>query len=194
MLPSWSLLEIFAAITGLLAVYLTAKQIIWCWPVALINTILYTIVFYQSSLFADTGLQVFYFFSSIYGWFYWKKNDVKVLSPIKRIATQEYFWGSIFIFFSFLILGFGLKKYTQASMPLLDSFCVAMSLCAQIFMARRRLENWLIWISVDFIYVGLFIFKELYLTAILYALFIIIAIAGYIDWKKTWNSQHQLKT
>ena len=78
-------------------------------------------------------------------------------------------------------------------MPLTDSLCVAMSLCAQLLMAKRYLENWLIWIFADIIYVALFIFKELYLTAILYAIFIAIAIAGYSEWKKTWISQNQLK-
>ena len=190
---SLTILETFAAFTGIIAVLLTAKQSLWCWPVALINVVLYAIVFYQAKLFADTALQLFYFCSSIYGWYYWKKNQEKSIHPVQRMSKANWILSLSSIILAFILLGFGLKNYTSASMPLTDSLCVAMSLCAQLLMAKRYLENWLIWIFADIIYVALFIFKELYLTAVLYAIFIAIAIAGYSEWKKTWISQNQLK-
>jgi nicotinamide mononucleotide transporter len=82
-------------------------------------------------------------------------------------------------------------KYTPASYPYLDSFCTACSLVAQIFLARKILENWLIWIFVDVIYVGVYIFKHLDLTAVMYAIYVAIATIGYIDWKREYQKGFQ---
>jgi nicotinamide mononucleotide transporter len=90
------------------------------------------------------------------------------------------------------ILG-SLLKYTTASYPYLDSFCTACSLVAQVFLARKVLENWLIWIFVDIIYVGIYLFKDLHLTAVMYAIYVGIALMGYIDWRKDWKLEARNK-
>ena len=137
------------------------------------------------------GLQVYFMVMNIYGWYYWAKkpaDESKI--PVAIITYKEFLWSVLAIIVFTVILGTGLK-YTPASYPYIDSFCTACSLVAQVWLARKILENWLIWIFVDVIYVGVYIFKHLDLTAFMYAGYIIIAILGYIDWKKDYKKQLQ---
>nr|WP_262886800.1 nicotinamide riboside transporter PnuC [Mucilaginibacter humi] len=126
---------------------------------------------------------------NIYGWYYWsRKPATEVRTPVMRIKKTETFLSIIAIVVFTIILG-SVLKYTTASFPYLDSFCTACSPVAQILLARKVLENWLIWIFVDVIYVGVYIFKDLHLTAVMYAIYVGIALLGYIDWKKDWHKQ-----
>jgi nicotinamide mononucleotide transporter len=181
---SQSLLEVVGVITGLLCVYLAAKNIIWNWPFAIISVGIYIFIFYKAHLFADMGLQFYFMAMNIYGWYYWsKKPATELKTPVVLIKKTEVFLSiAAIIVFTFL-LG-SVLKYTTASYPYIDSFCTACSLVAQIFLARKVLENWLIWVFVDVIYVIIYMFKGLHLTAIMYAIYVGIALLGYIDWKK----------
>jgi nicotinamide mononucleotide transporter len=109
-------------------------------------------------------------------------------SPVLLITKKEVILSVIAVIIFTFILG-SLLKYTSASYPFIDSFCTACSLVAQVFLARKVLENWLIWIFVDIIYVGVYIFKGLNLTAVMYAIYVGIALLGYIDWKKDYKRQ-----
>jgi nicotinamide mononucleotide transporter len=184
-----SLSEVIGVITGLLCVYLAAKNIIWNWPLAIISVAIYIFIFYNSHLFADMGLQVYFLITNIYGWYFWsKKPATEEKAPVLRIKRLEVILSvAAVVIFTFL---FGsVLKYTTASFPFLDSFCTACSLVAQILLARKVLENWLIWVFVDVIYVGVYLYKDLHLTAVMYALYIGIALLGYIDWKRDWKKQ-----
>lgn len=184
-----SLLEVIGVITGLLCVYLAAKNIIWNWPFAIISVIIYIFIFFEAHLFADMGLQVYFLAMNIYGWYYWsKKPAAEVKTPVLRIKKNEIILSVIAIAGFTFILG-SILKYTTASFPYLDSFCTACSLVAQMLLARKVLENWLIWIFVDVIYVGVYMFKDLHLTAVMYAIYVGIALLGYIDWKKDWRKR-----
>jgi nicotinamide mononucleotide transporter len=184
-----SLLEVIGVITGLLCVYLAAKNIIWNWPFAIISVVIYIFIFFEAHLFADVGLQVYFLIMNVYGWYYWsKKPATEAKTPVIRIKKNEVILSVIAVVAFTFILG-SVLKYTTASFPYLDSFCTACSLVAQIFLARKVLENWLIWIFVDVIYVGVYIFKGLHLTALMYAIYVGIALLGYIDWKKDWRKQ-----
>ncbi len=179
-----SLLEVIGVITGLLCVYLAARNIIWNWPFAIISVIIYIFIFFEAHLFADMGLQVYFLGMNIYGWYYWsRKPATEAKTPVMRIKRTEIILSVMAIVLFTFILG-SVLKYTTASFPYLDSFCTACSLVAQILLARKVLENWLIWIFVDVIYVGVYIFKDLHLTAVMYAIYVAIALFGYIDWKK----------
>ena len=107
---------------------------------------------------------------------------------MKLITRKEIILSVIAIIIFTFFLGTVLK-YTPASYPYIDSFCTACSLVAQVFLARKVLENWLIWIFVDVVYVGVYIFKHLDLTAIMYAIYVGIALMGYVDWKKDYKKQ-----
>ncbi len=184
-----SLLEVIGVITGLLCVYLAAKNIIWNWPFAIVSVVIYIFIFWDSHLFADMGLQVYFLIMNIYGWYYWSKKPAsEQKTPVMRIKKTEIILSVVAVLVFTFILG-SVLKYTTASYPYLDSFCTACSLVAQVFLARKVLENWLIWIFVDIVYVGVYIFKDLHLTAVMYAIYVAIALMGYIDWKKDWKRQ-----
>jgi nicotinamide mononucleotide transporter len=180
-------LEIIAVITGLLCVYLAARNNIWNWPFAIVSVGIYIFIFFNSHLYADMGLQFYFMAMNIYGWYYWShKPATERKAPVIRINRKETLLSIAVIIIFTVFLG-SVLKYTPASYPYLDSFCAACSLVAQAFLARKVLENWLIWIFVDVIYVGVYIFKHLDLTAFMYAVYVIIALMGYIDWKKEYK-------
>jgi nicotinamide mononucleotide transporter len=192
-LQSWwqhqSLLEIIGVITGLLCVALAAINNIWNWPVAIVSVGIYIFIFFDSHLYADMGLQVYFMAMNFYGWYYWsKKPDAEQKIPVMRITGRETIYSIIAVIVFTVFLG-SVLKYTPASYPYIDSFCAACSLVAQVFLARKVLENWLIWIFVDVIYVGVYIFKHLDLTAIMYGVYVALALWGYFDWKKDYREQ-----
>jgi len=182
-------LEIIGFITALLCVLLAAINNIWNWPIAIVSVIIYIFVYFKSHLFADMGLQVYFLIMNIYGWHYWsKKAETEEKLPIALITRTEILY-SIAATIVFTIFLGSVLKHTTASYPYIDSFCAAGSLVGQVFLARKVLENWLIWIFVDVIYVGMLIFKHLDLTAILYGIYVPIAIWGYIDWRREYKKQ-----
>lgn len=186
-LRNQSLLETSGVITGILCVYLAAKNNIWNWPIAIISVLIYILIFFEAKLYADTGLQVYFLAMNLYGWYFWSRKEVDKKVPVTSISTQEIILSFAGIVVFTAGLGLFLYKGTDASFPFIDSFCTACSLVAQVFLARKVLENWLIWIFVDVIYVGLYISKNLHLTAGMYALYIIIAAIGYQNWRKEYK-------
>ena len=185
------ILEWFGVFTGILCVWLAAKNNIWNWPIAIVSVLIYIFIFYESKLYADMGLQFYFFAMNIYGWYYWskQKDHPEKERPIRTMTVNEMIALPVVSLIFSTGLGFLLKKNTDASFPYIDSFCTACSLVAQVFLARRVLQNWLIWIFVDIIYVGVYFSKELYATALMYALYVFIATMGYIDWKKIYREQ-----
>jgi nicotinamide mononucleotide transporter len=184
-------LEWCGVFTGILCVWLAAKNNIWNWPIAIVSVLIYIVIFFESKLYADMGLQFYFFAMNIYGWYYWSKqrdNPEKERS-ISLITSKEIILSIIGIIVFTLALGFILHKNTDASFPFIDSFCTACSLIAQIFLARKVLQNWLIWIFVDVIYVSVYFSKELYATGLMYALYVVIATIGYLDWRKIYREQ-----
>ena len=184
-------LEWWGVVTGILCVWLAAKNNIWGWPIAIVSVIIYIFIFFDSKLYADMGLQVYFLLTNLYGWHYWskQKNNPEKQRPIGIITKKEILLSIVAIIFFTLALGFLLHKNTDAAFPFVDSFCTACSLVAQVFLARRILQNWLIWIFVDIIYVSVYFSKELYATGLMYALYIIIATIGYLDWRKIYHEQ-----
>lgn len=184
-------LEWFGVFTGILCVWLAAKNNIYNWPIAIISVVIYMFIFFESKLYADMGLQVYFFIMNIYGWYYWSKstNNPKASRPIANVGQKEILLSIIGIIVFTFLLGQLLYKNTDAALPYLDSFCTACSLVAQIFLARKIIQNWLIWIFIDIVYVGMYISKDLYATAIMYALYVYIALVGYLDWRKLYREQ-----
>jgi nicotinamide mononucleotide transporter len=179
-------LELFAAVVGALSVWLSVRQNIWSWPTAIVNVVLYAIVFFEAKLYADMGLQVVYAVLSIYGWYEWLHGgeghtELRVTRTgpaLGALLTGIALAGAV-------LLGTLLQRATDAALPFMDSFLSSSSLVAQWMMTRKKLENWLVWILVDVLYVGMFVFKGLYLTAGLYAVFLALAVKGYLDWRRT---------
>ena len=183
-------LELFAALIGAISVWLSVRQNIWSWPTAIINVVLYAIVFYEAKLYADMGLQVIYAILSIYGWYEWLyggegRTELRVSRTGPRLGALL----ALIAAAGSAILGVFLHRATDAALPFMDSFLSSTSLVAQWMMTKKLLENWLVWIGVDVLYVGMFIFKGLFLTAALYAVFLALAVKGYIDWRRSMAAQ-----
>lgn len=185
-----SLLEVAGVITGLLCVILAAMNKIWNWPFAIVSVLIYIVIFFEAKLYADMGLQVYFLGMNVYGWYFWSRRPATAeKAPVSAIKPYEIAISFISVIAFTAILGFILKRGTDASFPFIDSFCTACSLIAQVFLARKVIENWLIWIFVDIIYVGVYLAKDLHLTAGMYAIYVIIALFGYLDWRRDYKKQ-----
>ena len=186
-------LEIIAALVGALSVWLSVRQNIWSWPTAIVNVVLYAIVFYEAKLYADMGLQVVYAVLSIYGWYEWLyggagRTELRVTRTGPRLGLLL----ALVAAAGSVVLGLFLHRETDAALPFMDSFLSSTSLVAQWMMTKKLLENWAVWIAVDVLYVGMFIFKGLFLTSALYAVFLALAIKGFIDWRRSMSVQAAL--
>jgi nicotinamide mononucleotide transporter len=186
-------LELFAAVVGAISVWLSVRQNILSWPTAIVNVVLYAVVFYQAKLYADMGLQVVYAVLSVYGWYEWLyggegRTELHVTRTSARLAALL----ALIALSGAALLGTLLRHATDAALPYMDSFLSSTSLVAQWMMTRKKLENWLVWIAVDVLYVGMFIFKGLYLTAGLYAVFLALAVRGYLDWRRSMTETSRL--
>lgn len=177
-----SLLSIIALITGTLGVWLTIKQTIWCWPFALIATLSSIIEFYNVRLFGDMALQVFYFFAGIYGWVYWNRKQNESFS-VKHIDARLV--PSILVVTILQAVAYYyLLVYFKGDRPFLDSILTACSLTTTFMMTKKWVENWLIWVFIDAAYILLYGLKEMWLFAVLYLIFTIIAFYGWLKWRK----------
>ncbi len=179
-----SFVELFAALTGFIAIYFQIKAKPMYWPVSIINVLLYIIVFFESKLYAEITLQMYYLAISIYGWIFWTKTNNSPQAAISSSSIKLL----VILFIVFLILWSGmaylLKNYTNTDVPYIDSFITSLSFIATYLLARKKIENWLIWIFVDAISIGLYYYKGLYLTILLFGTLTILAVVGYLSWKK----------
>ena len=178
--------EMLAVITGIISVYLSTRENIWSWPTALVNVALYFVVFYEEKLYADMGLQVVYFALSLYGWYEWlyggeNRTELRVSRTSPALGIRLAMIGIACV----AVLGTLLARFTDAALPYIDSATASTSLVAQWMMTRKILENWAVWMAVDVVYVGMFIYKHLYLTAGLYTVFFVLAAMGYVQWKRS---------
>jgi nicotinamide mononucleotide transporter len=187
MLRLASMLESASFITGALCVWLTVKQSIWNFPIGMINVATFCVVFFQSRLYADAGLQVVYFGLGAIGWYLWLHGGAnRTALRVSRASERELTLICIFVAFSTLGLWKALAQVGGAA-SFWDALTTSISLSSQWLLNRKRLESWIGWIIVDIIYVPLYIYKDLYLTAILYGLFLLIAIMGLRAWRAAWR-------
>jgi nicotinamide mononucleotide transporter len=181
-----SFLEILGFATGALGVWLTAKENVWCWPVSLVNVAIYAVVFQGAKLYADMGLQVLYFALCLYGWWAWLKGSrehgrLAVSRAPSRTLGGLFGLGVVFA----AGLGFFLRTHTDAALPFFDAGTTSFSLVAQFLQTRKWLENWIVWLVVDVVYIGMYVNKGLYLTAVLYTVFLALAAAGWVKWRRS---------
>lgn len=186
-------LEAFGTFSGLVYIFLSIRQNIWLWPIGIITSLVFFVVFFKATLYADSGLQLYYFIVSFYGWYHWKKakNKDKETGRLKIIVLKAKQWPLVIIIT--LAIGFALywifSKYTDASHPMWDSMVTAGSITATWMLARKLLEQWLVWIIVDGASIALFLVKDLYFTSFLTFIYTIMAIWGFIIWQKEYKMQ-----
>jgi nicotinamide mononucleotide transporter len=183
-------IEYVAAGLGVINVALVVRRSVWNYPFGLIMVSLYFFVFFEARLYSDALLQIFFFVVQIYGWRNWLRAKraagevpVAVLTPRERMA-----WVAATAAAS-LVWGIGMARYTDAAAPMIDAAIAGMSIAAQILMARRLIENWVLWILVDAIAIGLFASRGLYATGALYALFLLLSIVGFIGWRRALRGE-----
>ena len=178
--------EAAAAAITLIRVILSARQNIWSWPTAIVGVGIYVVVFWHSKLYADMGLQFVYIALSFYGWYEWLYGGENRTELHVSSGWRNSYGVAIAITIAFaLILGTILRRSTDAALPYADSTLTSFSLMAQWMMTRKYLENWFVWIAVDVFYIAMFCYKALYLTALLYAIFIVVCTFGYLEWKRS---------
>ena len=188
-------LEESAVLFGIISVYLSVRQNIWSWPTAIVNVLLYFLVFRQAKLYADTGLQLVYFALSVYGWYEWLYGGTnRTVLKVSRATPRMSLVLAAVVMVSVAVLGTLFARATDAALPYLDSTTASTSLAAQWMMTRKVLENWAVWIAVDVVYVGMFIYKSLYLTAGLYAVFLVLAAMGWAQWKRSYEADRPPRT
>jgi nicotinamide mononucleotide transporter len=171
---------------GILSVWLTTRESVWCWPTGLVNVGLFIIVFGQAKLYADMGLQVVYVGLCLYGWYEWLHggpgHGALLVSRTPRLAGLALAaGGTVFA----IVLGAALRELTDAALPYLDSTTTSFSLVAQWMQTRKWLETWVVWIAVDVVYVSMYMYKHLHATAVLYTIFLALAAVGRQAWIKS---------
>lgn len=195
---SLSLTEIIGAVTGLIYLYFSVRQNIWLWPVGLTTSAFYVVVFFRSQLYADMSLNVYYVFVSIYGWYHWlrrKDNTTHKSIKISILLLKEWLLyllsaAVLTVAFAYVLINIPAKiGMKPSSVPWWDAFLTASSVVATFMLARKVLEQWLWWIVIDAISVAMYFYKELYFTVLLFIVNTIMAIIGYIQWKKDFKLQ-----
>ncbi len=182
---SW--IEIIAVALGIATVFLTVRQNMWCWPTGLVQVLLYIEIFYEARLYSDVLLQVIYVVLQIYGWYHWAsgKSAMRSELPVTSLSLRQVAsWIAITIAGAF-VWGELMLRFTNAASPRADAFIAIASLCAQYLLARKKLESWYWWISVDVVAIGVYWSRDLRLTSGLYAVFLGLCIAGLVEWRKS---------
>lgn len=182
--------EWVAVVFGIASVWLSVRENVWSWPTGIINVSMYVYIFLHAKLYADMGLQVFYIVISFYGWWNWLyggagHSELHVSRLSRRLALGLPVAGVL----GSLALGWLLHRTTDAALPYVDSTLTMASLIAQYLMTRKVLENWIIWVAADVGYIGMYIYKGLYPTAFLYAVFLVLATMGWFEWRRSWRRQ-----
>ncbi len=180
-------LEIIGTLVGLVYLWLEYKASIWLWLASVIMPAVYLVIYYQAGLYADFGINVYYLLIAIYGIWLWlgggTENHKREL-PITTTPKGMWWKMGLFSMAIFFLIAFVLVRFTDSNVPWMDSFTTSLSIVAMWMLARKYVEQWLIWILVDAVSAGLYIYKELYFTAGLYALYAIIAYFGYREWRR----------
>jgi nicotinamide mononucleotide transporter len=177
-------LEIAGFLTTLVGIWLTTKRLLICWPVVLAADVLYLVVFYRAKLFSDTLLQVFFVAFTLYGWWHWwrgvrEEGEVRIVP----LSVQGWMAGLAAGAVGAVLLGW-LMVRLGAALPHLDAALTSYSLVASWWQARKHTANWWLWIVVNLVYIGEYLYKDLRLTAALYLLLVILAVMGLVDWRR----------
>lgn len=190
-----SFIELFGTFTGLITVWLAARNNIWTWPIGLINVSSFFIIFWQVQLYADMFLQLYFFGMSIYGWIFWYRQK-DVLVKISFLNSRDRLISLIIIIAGVVVLGMLISKIhiyfpdifeKPAAYPYFDAFTTVVSIVASVWMARRIVESWVLWILVDIVAIGLYFLKGIKLVSIEYIIFLLMSIYGLIGWIKEYR-------
>ena len=191
------LLEWAAVLTALAYVVLAARNVIWCWPMALISTALYTYLFYDVYLWMDSLLQVYYFGMAIFGWFAWRNYRSTSNASTKFSTRAIVSWHSakhlkicIVLALMSLCVGWVMANFTPTDFPYVDSFTTVYAVFATYLVTQKVIENWWYWVVIDLVSIYIYIEKQLMPTAFLFVIYVVIAFYGYFSWRQIKHQEH----
>ena len=185
-------LEFFAAVLGVISVWFAKNNKILVYPTGIISTLIYVLILFKNQLLGDLIINIYFFLMSIYGWFFWsRKDEGNFQNNISRLNLNESIFGIIIFIFSFISVKFiyNISNWQESYVSSIDTLTTAIFCSAMWFMARRKIEHWILWIIGDIVSVPLYIYKGLYFTSIQYLIFTIIALLGFFTWLKELNKK-----
>jgi nicotinamide mononucleotide transporter len=185
---SW--LELIAVLLSLAMVVCTIAEMHWGWPLAAISSVLYFFLFWSQRLYGDAMLQVFFTVLALWGWTMWLRGVDGAPLPITRLSRRQQWHMALIGTTLWLVTGLTLRNFTDTDVPWWDAFPTAISLIGQYLLAHKRLENWTAWIIVNTVAVGLFAWKALWLTTLLYVVFIALSVLGWHRWSATMKTNN----
>jgi nicotinamide mononucleotide transporter len=182
MMSPWEVIAVLLALTYLI---LAIRQNIYCWVAAFISTSLYLVLMYRALLYMESLLQVFYLVMAVYGWYQWRHGPGPDHSlPVSRWRPKQHAVAIIAVLVATLISGRLMNDFSNAALPYIDSFTTWGAIIATFMVARKILENWWYWFVIDSVSIYLYINRELYLTALLFAGYLVLIVIGYLSWRK----------
>lgn len=181
------IVEILGFVSGALCVWLVARQNVWNWPIGIANNITFLILFWAAGIYADAGLQIVYMALALYGWWAWLRGgaDHGTLTVTRTTRDQWLMLGAVGVVAT-AGLTVLLDTVTDSTVPLPDAITTVLSLLATWGQARKKLESWWLWIAADVIYVPLYVYKDLWLTAVLYVGFLALCVLGLRNWRASY--------
>ena len=184
---SW--LEVVATVFGLLSVWYSKQENILVYPTGIISVLIYAYITFQYNLYAETGINTYYFVMSVYGWYHWlDSGDSSNQIPISTLNRKETIVSFLLFLTSFLLIRFGLD-FTDSDVPNWDAFTTSTAITGMWLMARKKIENWLAWIVTDIVAVPLYAYKGLLVTSLQFLVFTFLATWGYFEWRKRLQGQ-----
>jgi nicotinamide mononucleotide transporter len=188
---SW--LEVVAVIFGIISVWFARKENIWVYPTGIVNVLVYVYLCFFAGLYADMAINAFYFVMSVFGWYNWSRRDESLHRvPISTLSIKQWLFYILLIAIAFGVIYYVLLNFTDSTVPLFDSFTTSLFIAGMWLMAIKKIENWLLWILGDVLVIPMFAVKGLAFTSIQYIVFLILAVLGYIEWRKRIKSKENL--
>ena len=187
-------MEWIAVITGILSVWYSMKENILVYPTGIVSVLIYVYIAFNYRLYADMGVNFYYFVMSVYGWYHWTNtnDEAKDQIPVTRNSAKEWMWTLALMVASFGILVFVLFNFTDSDVPVWDATTTSFAITGMWLMARKKIENWYAWILTDLISIPLYFYKGLVLTSVQFTVFTVLATAGYFAWKKSLDQSRSI--
>tara|TARA_B100000965_G_C19567354_1_gene747423 strand:- start:687 stop:1271 length:585 start_codon:yes stop_codon:yes gene_type:complete len=182
--------EIVAAALAITYLILAMQQNILCWAAWIISSIMYLFVMFSAGLYMESGLQIFYIVMGIYGWIQWNNRSSNNSLTVSTWPIINHIYILLILIFLVTFSGLILSNLTEAVSPYIDAFTTWGAIIATYLVAKKILENWYYWFVVDFVSVFLFLSRELYTTALLFSIYIILVIFGFIAWRKSMRLEN----
>jgi nicotinamide mononucleotide transporter len=192
--------EITGAVLGIIYLYFEIKQNKLLWPLGILTSAFYIVIFFSAKFYADMGLNVYYVVISIYGWYFWMKGGKQKQKQseserekdelsVSRITARLAFTLVLVTVPIFILIAYVLVTWTDSPVPYWDAFTTALSITATWMLARKIMEQWLVWIVVNAVSLGLYVYKGLYPTVVLFIFYTVLSVVGYYQWKRDFNKQ-----